>query len=284
MAEENIKKKSVEDILKENDDMIMKYKERMKYLYRQEKCFNINNNEINNHCVKNDNQNTRCYHYYIPYNGVNYDKSDLHVDINSFKNANENKEENNFKGKDRINKFLQNFNNQMQINPQIIENNQNTIPKEIDYQQYSFIKPSYLQKPIYKQYIEGDSDDDSDSCNEINNNNTQRIQRPNNKINKCNIINRYAHLPQQRPISEHKIKTFSYQKQNKKPLSHTATLKSIKHILHAKQNYRRQNSVKTSKCITTPIQMHLVSHKSIHKNPENNYTKYKSNVHEPKRK
>ena len=172
----------------------------------------------------------------------------------------------------------------MQINPQTNEYNQNTIPKKIDYQQYSFIKPTYLQKPIYKQYIDGDSDDDTDSYNEINNNNNHRIQKPNNKMNKCNNINRYANSPQQRPISEHKIKTISHHEQNKKPLSHTATLKSIKHIPKTKQNYRRQSSVKISKCITTPIQMHLVSHKSIHRNPENNWVKHKSNVHEPKRK
>ena len=207
----------------------------------------------------------------------------MHVDINSFKNLKDNKE-NDFKGKDRINKFLQNFNNQMQINPQAIENNQNTLTKEIDYQQYSFIKPSYLQKPIYKHYIDGDSDDDTDGCDEINNNHTQRIKKPNNKMNKCNNINRYLNSPQQRQVTPRKIKTSSHQKQIKKPLSHVVTMKSLKHIPQTKHNYRRQNSVKISKCITTPIQMHLVSHKSIHKNPEINHVKHNSNVHEPKRK
>ena len=283
MAEEVIQKKSVEDILKENDEMIMKYKERMKYLFRQEKCFNVDNNEINNHCVKNDNQNTRCYHYYIPYNGVNYDTSDLHVDITSLKNVNE-KKENYFEGKDRINKFLQNFNNQMQ-NPQTNnDNNQNAIAKEIDYQKYSFIKPSYLQKPIYKHYIDDGSDDEANNFDEINNDNTQRSKKPTNKTDKYNNSNRYVNSHQQRQVAYHKIKVFSNQKKIKKPLSHVATMKSIKHIPQTNQNYRRQNSVKFSKCITTPIQMHLVSHKSIHGNPEINYGKHNSNVHEPKRK
>ena len=200
MNETDINKKTVEQILKENEEMIIKHKAKIKELFPQETNYLFdydNTNTITKQSTPkflfetfgNNDSTFQC---------SNNVKSDLNVND---KILSSNKNNDDVKGKERINSFLKSFNDKMKLNFDNNNNNahdNNTINNgNINYNKYTFLKsPQSNNKPTTNITI-SDSDDNNDVIVNDNkqqivpNNNKQRNKRNNNHhyINSCGISN-----------------------------------------------------------------------------------------------
>ena len=269
MNETDVNKKTVEQILKENEEMIVKYKAKIKELFPQETnyLFDYDNTNTKQSTPKflfetfgNNDSTFQC---------SNNVKKDLNVNDNILSS---NKNNDDVKGKERINSFLKSFNEKMKLN---LDNNNNNVYNNntinngnINYNKYTFLKsPQSNHKPTTNITI-SDSDNDSDDNSDVivNYNKQQIVSNNNNKQRNKHNNNHHHYVKSSGNNSNNNIQKIN------KPYT---KIQPSKYKPKLNQRYKSNPNKKN---IPHPFNPHLTI------TPSMIFDKYNLNLNHPKRK
>ena len=255
MNETDVNTKTVEQILKENEEMISKHKAKIKELFPQETNYLFDYDNTKQSTPKflfetfgNNDSTFQC--------SSNNVKNDVNINNNI---SSYNKHNDDLKGKERINSFLKTFNAKMKLN---LDNNNNahdnnTINNDMPYNKYTFLKSPQSKHKQTTNITISDNDSD-DNNNAIINNNKQQIV-PNNKQR-----NKHQH--------HHYVNSYGTSQMNK-PFT---KIQPSKYKPKVNQRYKSNPNKKNKPHF--PFNQHLTI------TPSMIFDKYNLNLNHPKRK